>query len=75
MSIAEQAPSVAQATVRKPNWLVANWGLLLAIAALVAVLLLPTPESLPVAGHRMLASGAARHAVEQLLTAVRVPDV
>jgi anion transporter len=55
MSIAEHAPSVAPATVRKPNWLVTNWGLLLAIAALVAVLLLPTPASLPVAGHRMLA--------------------
>jgi MoxR-like ATPase len=27
------------------------------------------------AGHRMLASGAAREAVEQLLTTVRVPDV
>ena len=32
-----------------------NWGLLLAITALVVVLWLPTPEALPVAGHRMLA--------------------
>ncbi len=32
-----------------------NWGLTLAVAALVVVLLLPTPEALPVAGHRMLA--------------------
>src|SRR5688572_17341102 len=36
-------------------WLRANWGLLLAIAAFVAILWLPTPAELPVAGHRMLA--------------------
>ena len=39
----------------RPGWLRANWGVLLAIAALVAVLLLPTPEGLSVAGQRMLA--------------------
>ena len=32
-----------------------NWGLLAGIAALLAILALPTPEGLPVAGHRMLA--------------------
>ena len=32
-----------------------NWGVLLAIAALVVVMLLPTPEGLPVAGQSMLA--------------------
>jgi anion transporter len=32
-----------------------NWGLAAAIVALIAILLLPTPETLPVAGHRMLA--------------------
>ena len=37
------------------NWLAANWGLLAAVAALVVVLLLPTPAGLPIAGHRMLA--------------------
>jgi anion transporter len=37
------------------SWLRANWGLLAAVAALVAILLLPTPANLPVAGHRMLA--------------------
>ncbi|MGE0060866.1 MAG: DASS family sodium-coupled anion symporter [Xanthobacteraceae bacterium] len=37
------------------SWFRTNWGLLAAIAALVIVLLLPTPERLPVAGHRMLA--------------------
>lgn len=39
----------------KTNWFTSNWGLLAAIAALVVVLLLPTPAGLPVAGHRMLA--------------------
>jgi solute carrier family 13 (sodium-dependent dicarboxylate transporter), member 2/3/5 len=37
------------------TWLRSNWGLLLAVAALIAVLALPTPAGLPVAGHRMLA--------------------
>jgi sodium-dependent dicarboxylate transporter 2/3/5 len=37
------------------RWMASNWGLLLAIAALVLVLLLPPPAGLPVAGHRMLA--------------------
>jgi solute carrier family 13 (sodium-dependent dicarboxylate transporter), member 2/3/5 len=57
MSVAEQLPagSAQPATARKPSWISLNWGLLLAIAALAAVLLLPTPEGLPVAGHRMLA--------------------
>ncbi|MFP3617266.1 anion permease, partial [Paraburkholderia sp. SIMBA_050] len=32
-----------------------HWGLYLALAVLVAVLLIPTPEGLPVAGQRMLA--------------------
>jgi len=55
--------SIAQPVVReipKPapketNWFVANWGLFAAVAALIVVLLLPTPAGLPVAGHRMLA--------------------
>ena len=45
-----RAPSPAQ-----PTWLRANWGLVLAVAALVTVLLLPTPEGLSIAGQRMLA--------------------
>ena len=32
-----------------------NWGLLLGVAVLIAVLLLPTPAGLPVAAYRMLA--------------------
>jgi anion transporter len=39
----------------RPGWLRSNWGIVLAIAALVTVLLLPTPEGLSVAGQRMLA--------------------
>jgi anion transporter len=39
----------------QPSWLRAHWGLLLGIAALVAIASLPTPEGLPVAGQRMLA--------------------
>jgi anion transporter len=37
------------------SWPRANWGLLAAIMALTAILLLPTPAGLPIAGHRMLA--------------------
>lgn len=37
------------------TWHGFHWGLPLAVAVLVAVLLLPTPEALPLAGHRMLA--------------------
>ena len=57
MSIAERAPSgrVAIVVDKQRNWLSKNWGLLAAIVALVAILLLPTPAALPVAGHRMLA--------------------
>lgn len=40
--------------VAPPSWLRANWALLLAIAALLAVILAPTPEGLSVSGQRML---------------------
>src|SRR5450631_2179807 len=43
------------ASAPKPTWLRSNWGVLLAVAALVAVLWLPTPEGLSIAGQRMLA--------------------
>jgi anion transporter len=54
MSTAEhrQAGSLGAAP---PSWFAQNRGLIAAVAALVAVLLLPTPDNLPVAGHRMLA--------------------
>ena len=40
---------------QRPNWIRDNWGLLLAVAVLIAILLLPTPAGLAVAGHRVLA--------------------
>jgi len=47
--------AVVQPAPKEMNWFVANRGLLAAVAALVAILLLPVPAGLPVAGHRMLA--------------------
>ncbi len=37
------------------SWVRANWGLWLAVLALIVVVLLPTPAGLPIAGQRMLA--------------------
>jgi anion transporter len=55
-SIAQPAVRpAAQPTPKETNWFVANWGLLAAFAALIVILLLPTPAALPVAGHHMLA--------------------
>jgi anion transporter len=48
------ATTVSTPTTRL-SWISKNWGLLLAVTALVIVLLLPTPAGLPIAGHRMLA--------------------
>lgn len=56
MSIADRAAGgLSHAPASRPSWIAGNWRLLLAVAALIAVLLLPTPAGLPVAGHRMLA--------------------
>jgi len=55
MAIADQPVATVSAPATKPNWFINNWGFLLAVAALLAVLFLPTPAGLPVAGHRMLA--------------------
>jgi di/tricarboxylate transporter len=49
------AGDLSHPVVKRPSWIANNWGLLLAVAALVAILLLPTPAGLPIAGHRMLA--------------------
>jgi sodium-dependent dicarboxylate transporter 2/3/5 len=54
MAIADQA-SITTTARLKPNWVLSNWGLGFAATALLATLLLPTPEGLPIAGHRMLA--------------------
>jgi len=57
MSIAERAPAtgLVQPAAKDSSPIAAQWGLLLAVAVLVAILLMPTPVGLPVAGHRMLA--------------------
>ena len=57
MSVVDRvaAGDLSQPAAKRPTWIASNWGLLLAVAALVAILLLPTPAGLPVAGHRMLA--------------------
>src|SRR6202142_660056 len=47
--------TTTQPSEKNKGWLASNWGLLAAVAALIVVLLLPTPADLPVAGHRMLA--------------------
>ena len=43
------------ATERNSIWTLGHIGLIAALAALIIVMLLPTPAGLPVAGHRMLA--------------------
>ena len=56
MSLAQQTPATgATALPSRDNWLLKNWGLPLAVVALIGIMLLPTPAGLPVAGHRMLA--------------------
>ncbi len=56
MSTAEQTAADSLVKSGKDqNWVRANWGLLTAMLALAAILMLPTPPDLPVAAHRMLA--------------------
>ena len=57
MSVADQAPAVVAGTgaAKQSGGLAKNAGLLAAVAVLLLILALPTPEGLPVAGHRMLA--------------------
>jgi sodium-dependent dicarboxylate transporter 2/3/5 len=55
MTIADQTAHLADPQASQRSWLSQHWGLLLALATLVGVLLLPTPEGLPLAGHRTLA--------------------
>jgi sodium-dependent dicarboxylate transporter 2/3/5 len=57
MSIAHQSPgdSLPPAPRMPPHRIANLRGLALAVASLLAVLLLPDPAGLPVAGHRMLA--------------------
>ena len=57
MSVAAQPSARAgtQPTPQEKSWFAAYWGLLAAVLVLIAILMLPTPAGLPVAGHRMLA--------------------
>jgi anion transporter len=55
MATVDAMPDAKLPSPAQPGWLRSNWGVVLAVAALVAVLLLPTPEGLSVAGQRMLA--------------------
>jgi solute carrier family 13 (sodium-dependent dicarboxylate transporter), member 2/3/5 len=55
MSIAQQASAGRADVPKQRSFLASHWGLLAAVVVLIGVLLLPTPEALPVAGHRMLA--------------------
>jgi solute carrier family 13 (sodium-dependent dicarboxylate transporter), member 2/3/5 len=56
MADAERISAEAAANAASvPRQIAGNWGLLLAAAILAAVLILPLPAGLPVAGHRMLA--------------------
>ncbi len=56
MTTAHRAPAQETAPASERfGGLAGNWGLLAGVAAMVVILLLPTPEGLPVAGHRMLA--------------------
>jgi len=55
MSIAQQASAGRADVPGQRSFLASYWGLFAAGVVLIGVLLLPTPEALPVAGHRMLA--------------------
>ena len=56
MSLAHPTPEGSAAALHlKDASFLKNWGLLLAVLALIGIMLLPTPVGLPVAGHRMLA--------------------
>ena len=55
MSIAQQASAGRADVPGQRSFLASYWGLFTAGVVLIGVLLLPTPEALPVAGHRMLA--------------------
>ena len=60
MSIADRAPAGSLASVKRPSWTAGNWGLLAAIAVLIAILLLPNPAGLPVAATACSQSSASR---------------
>ena len=51
----QQAATAERSSSKSQDWLRANWGLLAAIGVMIALLLVPTPSGLTVAGHRALA--------------------
>ncbi|HWP27053.1 MAG TPA: anion permease, partial [Xanthobacteraceae bacterium] len=55
MTTADQPAATPLTSTKQPSWIARNWGLWLSILAFAGVLLMPTPENLPIAGHRMLA--------------------
>ncbi len=54
MTQADAGPASAKSS-NQVSWVRSNWGLLFAVAALIVVAMMPTPEGLSIAGHRMLA--------------------
>jgi anion transporter len=40
---------------KETGWRASNWGLVVAVSVMIIIMLFPTPEGLPLAGHRMLA--------------------
>ncbi len=55
MALAENVAATTAQASKQPGRLSGNFGLLLGVAVLVAILLLPLPAGLPVAGQRILA--------------------
>src|SRR5579885_1880746 len=55
MSASQQSIERANPTAIAKKAANINWGLLAGVVAMIAVILLPTPAGLPIAGHRMLA--------------------
>jgi anion transporter len=55
MSIAQHASAARAPAAGQRSFVAQQWGLLAACVVLAALLWLPTPEGLPIAGHRMLA--------------------
>jgi anion transporter len=51
----QTSTSLSVPSSKRQNWIKANWGLIFAAGALLAILLVPTPAGLSLAGHRMLA--------------------
>jgi sodium-dependent dicarboxylate transporter 2/3/5 len=59
----------------KPSWLRSNWGVLLAVAALVAVMWLPTPEGLSIAGQRIAVIVWMTEALDYAVSAVVIAEL